>query len=106
MSFALIPIAALTAGAIWTAQPGAIAGGPAAGWTGPGWYVVETSGPAAQSVIRAGPSKDRATCAAHRREAFPSAPRGHPELDVLECREILSPAGTSGTRSASDPVVR
>jgi hypothetical protein len=91
MWFALIHIAAITAGAFWSAQPGGMPGAPSNGWTGPGWYIVDSSVPNEKSALRAGPIKNQGTCEAHLREAFPPAPRGHPELNVFECRELLSP---------------
>jgi len=108
MSFALKHIATLTAGAVWAALSGEAAGAQLNGWTGPGWYVVDSSGAQARSAIRAGPVKDRATCGALRRTTDPPAPRGHPELDLLECRELLSPplrnGDTGGARWVPSPV--
>lgn len=62
----------------------------ASGWTTAGWYVVEyIGGPA--GAIRAGPFRDRPACQSLRERQFPKAPRGHPELDIFECRQLRSP---------------
>lgn len=59
-------------------------------WTAPGWYVLEHPGGDSRPAIRAGPFRDQPTCAAFRSSEFPKAPRGHPEMDNLDCRQLLS----------------
>lgn len=64
-------------------------GNSIARWTGPGWYLLEYRGGGGTSeLLRAGPFAEEATCAEARRGMEPQAPRGHPELDLLSCREL------------------
>lgn len=62
----------------------------ASDWTTPGWYVVEYQSDGSRDAIRSGPFQDRSTCASFRRREFFTVPRGHPELDTLGCRQLLS----------------
>ena len=63
--------------------------GPSAGrWTAPGWYILEHRGSGHSDLLRAGPFGAEAACLAARRGLEPVAPDGHPELDLLTCREL------------------
>nr|WP_314443805.1 hypothetical protein [uncultured Sphingomonas sp.] len=57
-------------------------------WTAPGWYLLEYRGGAVADLLRAGPYAGEAKCAEARRATEPAVPRGHPELDLLTCREL------------------
>ncbi|NJC05854.1 hypothetical protein GGQ97_001647 [Sphingomonas kaistensis] len=65
--------------------------GSAARWTGPGWYLLEHRGGSLADLIRAGPFPAQAACAAARSGVEPLPPSGHPELDLLTCRDLRTP---------------
>jgi hypothetical protein len=61
-------------------------------WTSPGWYLVEYREGGQGELLRAGPFAAEAACREARRTGYPPPPRGHPELDTLDCRELRQAA--------------
>lgn len=93
MRFALKLTGALAAGLILASIPATASETRGSEWTTPGWYVVEYQSGVSRDVIRAGPFRDGLDCAAFRQREFPMALRGHPEMDNLDCRQLLSRPG-------------
>ena len=58
---------------------------------GPGWYLVEYRGNGIPDLVKAGPLPSRSDCRKIRDRDHPPAPKGHPELDPLDCVERLQP---------------
>ena len=57
-------------------------------WTAPGWYLVEYRGGGQADLLRAGPFVAQDACLKARSGVEPLPPPGHPELDVMSCREL------------------
>lgn len=57
-------------------------------WTAAGWYLVEYRGGGQAELLRAGPFTAESACLQARSGIEPPSPPGHPELDVLSCREM------------------